>query len=780
MNRLFCLSALILGLCLPVYFGRFPSPATLLFIVVCAFALLFMTRSVAPLLLVLGMMLRLFQLYARINSQLDESLQGQDFRVRAYIQSATSDGEYQRFIAELSCENGDASCVPLEGMHTRLSWKTQHIVRSGETWDLLLRLKTPRGFANAGGFDYQLWLLSQNLHASGYVRFSPENRQLLHAKGMNFQMLRQRLDATLIEVCENCKRLAYLRALLLGEKQGISAEEWQLLQHTGTIHLMAISGLHIGLIASLGFFLARLLSRLFFTHSARWALLYFPALLSISFASIYAVLANFSIPTQRALIVVVLLNLALVVTRKVSVFWLLGIAAVLVVMLDPFAPRQTGFVLSFLAVAILLLSFSYRPRKRNRFIAFIKAQWVLLLGLALPMLLLNLPSALTAPIANAIAVPVVSLVVLPLLFLSAFLALIFPSLAALLLKLCDLTLDAVLLYLEKVESFKALAYFTQLNSSLCLVFAAGLVILLLLPKGLGFRLAGSCALIALLFVEPDHSRSRMTVLDVGQGLAISLEVGDSLFVYDTGARFSDSFDIGSRVLGPFLRQNNWREVDALVLSHSDNDHAGGFEGLASMLKINRLFAGEPDKISSTNALSCRSLSQTAVSSTLPYDIEVLWPLPPDPNTQSANTDNKPKLKTNNQSCVLLLNINGYTILLTGDIERSVEKSLLRHGRLPGNVDILIAPHHGSNSSSSRAFIEQVNPKHVVFSAGYRNRYRHPASKVQSRYRDAGSMLWNTASQGAITFHLDAGDLRVENERCRSPRLWWPSDDCTRK
>lgn len=286
--------------------------------------------------------------------------------------------------------------------------------------------------------------------------------------------------------------------------------------------------------------------------------------------------------------------------------------------------------------------------------------------------------------------------------------------------------------------------------------------LLLTPRSLGLWLPG-VSLVGLFFLaENTRPYHRITVLDVGQGLSVVAESNQATMVYDVGAKFSANFDIGSRILTPFLRYSGVKELDLVAISHGDNDHAGGLDGLRHHFAIKQLATNIDlqGKVLETEPLPCLLGQQWHVGL---LKLEVLWP----------QEDAISSGKSNNNSCVILLQLNRFSMLLTGDIERSVERRLLTSGLLPENIDVLIAPHHGSNTSSSKRFIEHLSPKHVIFSTGYKNRYGHPTTKVRERYHHIHSRTWNTADAGAIVMTLDEnGKVEIASERETHPRPWY--------
>ena len=764
----------------------------LLSVTMVALSLWYPLRRIAGLLLLwvflLGTAVGQWQLKSRISQQLPSDYQRLDLHLDAVIMGLPRDNGrawvFDAWVKNLRMPDSDANHAVLHSIQgkVRLSWYKDHLTQPlqvGQRFQLKVRLRRPRGLVNPSGFDYHAWLLARSYIATGYVR-SHGVVASSEAFGSRFDLrfviavnqLRQKIQAALfawapIEHSEsNGSSLAHagvLQALLLGEKSGLNADDWQLLQHTGTVHLMAISGLHVGLVAAMAFALGQLVSRL---CPGSTGLLLLPALLSIVAAGFYAAVAGFSIPTQRALVLVVAFNLAHGLGKRLNPFDVLAAAAALVVILDPFAWLNAGFWLSFAAVCLLIYVFGLQRRPAGKWQLMFLSQGLVFVGLLVPLAALGLPSSLVAPLANIIAIPLVSLLVVPGLFLSLAVSVFSEGAAAWLLQCCDQGLAVLWWY------FKALAqlplpqfWFASGQASGWLVFIGGLATFLLLaPTALGLRILGAALLLLVLSpAKPGFSGLRLTVLDVGQGLAVVMQHGEYAIVYDTGDQFSGSFDVGSRILAPFLRRHGVKKVNLLIVSHGDKDHAGGLLGLSRALPITERVYGPDLKAQALldgNVPLCQAgmhwrFGDLSLSAIHP-DNEYLQLSPAD----------------NNLSCTILVEYQGFSALLPGDIETSAEYYLLAKQRLP-KVDVLLAPHHGSQTSSSLSLLAKTQPQLVVFSTGYQNRYGHPSGKVLQRYQDFAVEGLNTAREGAITVKVaPGGEWQVYREKAENLRLWF--------
>lgn len=655
-------------------------------------------------------------------------------------------------------ENWRSTTLPV-----RLDWyRGAAAMQAGERWQLRVRLKQPHGLANPGGFDYERWLFAHAIRATGYIRGQAGNTRLAEASHLPWQTVRARLSTHLRQLDLPAEQRAVLRALALGDRAGMNREQWRLLQQTGTSHLLAISGLHVGLVASLVFLVTeRSWRRL--GAAPCWPSPRAAALAAMLAALAYALLSGFQVPAQRATIMIWVWMGAIVVDAGARPWPVLGLALLAILLHTPLAVLTAGFWLSFGAVALILYLSLGRRGQGGRLRRTLQVQLALVAGLTPLLWLWFQQASLAAPLANLIAIPWVSVLVVPPLFLALTLLPLSTTLADGLLSLTGLSLQGLWRCLQWLDFGDAAQWPAPPagNAGLAL-FSLGLLVLLL-PAATGVR-----ALVPLLMLpaltasatRPAPGDVWLTLIDVGQGLAAVVETHRHSLVYDTGPAYPGGFDSGSRVLVPFLRQRGYRNLDRLVISHGDNDHSGGARALHRAIPAASLHAGEPSEIAWTRTADCRR--QPAWQ----WDGVNFSYLVAD-----AATDG------NNASCVLKVTAgDGRSLLLPGDIERDVETALLagRRGQLP--AEVLVAPHHGSATSSGTRFIAAVDPAWVLFATGYRNRFGFPVPAVVDRYRAAGARMLDTAASGAIAVRIEAGlDLEVTGWRRRRPRLWRPVD-----
>lgn len=645
----------------------------------------------------------------------------------------------------------------------RLSWyENAPDLRVGERWRLAARLKPPHGFANPGGFDYERWLFQQGIEATGYVREGGDNRRLDPGPGAyRVDRLRQRLREHIGELLGGTLGEGLVRALVLGDRAGLGPEAWEVLTATGTNHLIAISGLRVGMVAAFLFFLARWI----WSRSARLTLLIAApraaALAALGGAAAYSALAGFSVSTLRALIMLAVLLGAVVSSRTIRPASGIALALGGVLVLDPKAVLSYGFWLSFGAVALLIYAFAQRLRASSGlgglWNQWGKAQWVVALGLTPLLLFLFGRTSLIAPLVNLIAVPLFSLVLLPAVLVATLIALA-PGLEAPLV-LVAWVLETGFGWLEQIADWPLAA--TSLSWSPAWAFAAafGGVLLLLAPRGLQARWLGVVLLLPMALTGPAApipGVARFTLLDVGQGLAAVVETSNHALVYDTGPRYPSGFNTGEAVVLPFLAHRGVRRIDTLVISHADQDHAGGFAGLDGRIAIGRILAGEPREIPGRGAEPCLAGDAWSWDG---VDFAILYPAVP------GRTGNE-------SSCVLRVSAGAASLLLTGDIGARTEEALAARlgGRLRSTV--LVASHHGSKHSSSGAFLRAVAPELVLYAAGFANPFGFPAAEVRERVAAQGARQMDTASAGALGFRLGpTGVVGPRGYRWESPRLW---------
>ena len=781
------------------------------------------------LLFILGLLYASVYAKQQLSYRLDNTMAGQNIVVNGYISNipvATDKGqtfEFDidsfRFIDDQHIDDQPADGESPDNRVTlqpkdyfpkkiRLSWYYGLPVHAGEVWQLQVRLKPPHGFMNPGGFDYEAWLFQHGVHATGYVRKSSLNQlhqsvdksQTVSMAGVNRlrQLLIAKIDLLNDKYSTHADENSYslIKALAVGDKSSISKGQWRVLANTGTSHLMAISGLHIGLAMLFAYVLIRRLLPV-------WLIKRIPAQhIAVTGGAVaalaYALIAGLSIPTQRAIIMLFVLSVMMLIRRNHRPVDALGLAAFVVLLFDPLAVLSVGFWFSFSAVAVIFISvetgaeqtsgsqqdISFLTRLRKILLKWVRLQLLISLFLLPLSLFMFQQVSLVSPLANLLLIPYVSFLVVPVVLLAIVCSYLLPFLAELLFQLAAALLDFVWSFLSFLSQLP-FALWVQGDVSIVKLLLATVAMLLIFYSAELGALAGRYfkrhahhvyrwmfRFCALLLCLPLFIISRSTlktgeyqlaVLDVGQGSAAVIQTSNHVAVLDSGAKFSEKLDAGSSVVIPYLRSRGVRSLDQLIISHGDSDHIGGAQAILDEFPESSVIGQDIDNLKVKNKQLCVAGQKWR------WDGVDFLMLSPGDDAKWTNT----KVKRNDRSCVLRVSSAAGVALFTGDIEKKTELYLLENfaGQLAS--DILIVPHHGSNTSSSVPFIELVRPKISVISAGYKNRYKLPSAKVTARYEQLDSELMNTAKSGAITIKMGLTDgVSVKRHRQQAKRYWY--------
>jgi len=632
----------------------------------------------------------------------------------------------------------------------------------GERWQLTVRLKRPHGLANPHGFDYEAWLLERGIRATGYVRPKSGARKLqamVHEPGYWVEVLRERMRSRIQGVLGDAPSAGVITALVMGDQRAIPPEQWQVFTRTGVNHLMSISGLHVTMLSGLAFALMNFLWR----RSARLTLA-LPALKAASVAGLlvgigYALLAGFAVPAQRTVFMLAVVALALWTGRATAAGPVLATALLAVLVIDPWAVLAPGFWLSFGAVAIIMLVSVNRLRQPHWVVTWARVQWAVTLALVPALLAMFQQVSLVSPIANALAIPLVSLVVVPL----ALAGTVIPVDA--ILQLSHWIMAWCVEALQWLSALPDAAWEQHAPPAWAVIVAMAGAVWLLLPRGFPARWIGAFAFLPMLLITPappEEGVLRLTVLDVGQGLAVVAQTKNHALLFDTGPAFGPSADSGNRVIVPYLRASGIKRLDRMIISHDDLDHSGGAMSVLQAVPVAEVLSSLPDMdplvLLAPEEQRCRAGQQWTWNG---VRFDMLAP-------EAAEDVAKP----NDRSCVLKITTAGGSVLIPADIERRAERALLATAPEMLRADVLIAPHHGSKTSSSAEFVQAVAPRAVIFAMGYRNRFGHPHADVVARYRELGSALYRTDDGGAIGFEMQSGrPLLLSRYRDRYVRYW---------
>lgn len=625
----------------------------------------------------------------------------------------------------------------------QLNWFAGPELRAGERWRLAVSLRRPHGLLNPHGPDREALLLARRIGATGTVKAG----ERLEASATGWRDdLRRRLQAV-----DAQGREAMLVALVLGDGAGLARQDWQVLQATGTVHLLVISGQHIGLLAGLVYGLVAGLARLGI-WPARWPWLPWACGLAMAAALGYGGLAGFGVPVQRACLMLAVVLLWRLRFRHIGAGLPLLLALLGVLLVEPLASLLPGFWLSFAAVAVLVLCFSARLGAWRPWQAWSRAQWVIALGLLPALLALGLPVSLSAPLVNLLAVPWISFAVLPPALLGTALLPV-PGVGEGLLWLAGVSLDGLFRLLAQVAGWLPAWLPEPLPPWAWSLVALG-ALLVLLPRSVPLRLPGMVLLLALWVPREQvpHGQAELWQLDVGQGLAVLLRTRHHALLYDAGPALGGS-DLGESVVLPTLRKLGVKRLDLMLISHAHADHAGGAAALRRGLPVARVLVGELKGLEP--AERCRSGERWHWDG---VDFE-LWHWPQGPSS-------------NERSCVLRVVANGERLLLAGDMEAEAERRWLQ-GREDPRIDWLQSPHHGSRTSSTEPFIKALAPRGVMISRGRGNAFGHPHPRVLERYRRHGVQVHDTALEGALRLRLGS---HGEVLGTRAQRRFWRSQE----
>lgn len=712
----------------------------------------------------------------------------------------------------------------------RLSWYDQaQPLRPGARWRLKVRLKRPHGYMNPGGFDYEGWLFQNRLRATGYVVASADNMRLRPAGRFSPAALRYHLRERLQQALGSDPLAGLVPALAVGDRSGLSSAQWDTLSATGTNHLIAISGLHIGLVAGLVYLLMLKCwggLQAFTTGLSGWARGRMPdrmldripgrlldqmlgrmpgrvisqtpairvaAICAMLAALGYALLAGFALPTQRALIMLWVYFGMKLCNRTAPLGEVLGLALLAALILDPFAAMAASFWLSFGAVAVIFYGIGYRVHlSQRRLREWGRVQYIVTLGLipALAWYYQQLP-VFSLP-ANLFAVPWVSFIVIPLVLGGCLLLL---AGADWLLQLALLSLHVLWRALEFIAAWDfRLLPVAQPDLLTLAVIGIG-VLILLLPRGSAPRWLGLVWLAPLFFPAkpgPGFGAVELHVLDVGQGLAAVVRTQNHNLLYDTGPAFPSGFTTGAAVVVPFLRSVGVGALDLLVQSHGDNDHIGGLPAVLEAVPVAQIISSVPEMIPPAqvrppaggarigpDSMALRAQPTARQAPALPFLADTRVTHCRDGQTwrwdgvefRVLHPPQAMDMSANDRSCVLQVRAGQHTLLLSGDIEQRAEQDLLQRHGAALQADVLVVPHHGSSTSSTPGFVATVAPTIAIFPAGYRNRFGQPHQEVLTRYRERGVALFSTAAGGAIRVKVDVTGITASAHREAQRRFW---------
>lgn len=638
----------------------------------------------------------------------------------------------------------------------RLNWYEPHpTVLVGDCWQFTVSLKPAWGLHNFGAFNYQRWLIFHGISATGTVLSSSSNTLLVRGKHYAVSRWREQLVLLIQQAITDPDVVGLITALTVGSHALIEPTQWPVFQRTGTNHLMAISGLHIGMVSGFGFLFMGLIGRFFPRLLLSIPLQSLQASTALLSAFIYGVMSGFSLPTQRAVIMVLCVMCSLLIRRSFFLWHRLVLAFCLVVLLDPFCFFSISVWMSFGSVFWIAYLNSARFKPYKKLAGWWRLQIALCIGL-MPMTLLAFQQvSFVGVLANLLAVPWVGFFIVPLCLLAAISSLLSRSCAILLFHLSGVLMKPIWHYLFFLSNASWAVWAHNMSEPWVIGLGVMGVFLFLLPRGIPGRYMGLYLCLPLFFYRPALPGKHelwLTMLDVGQGLSLLIQTQHHTLLYDAGPKSYFGFDAGESVVIPYLQYRGITHLDMMMISHGDNDHIGGADAILHDMPVQEIISSIPDKFS--KALSCYQGKHWEWDG---VQFVILWPLKDKP------------YEDNNSSCGLRISDGKVNILLTGDIEKPAEQWLAENDPTGLASDIVVVPHHGSISSSTEPFVDLIKPKIALFSTGFYNRYHFPSRIVMDRYHRLGAILYNTASEGAVF-------IKMNNRMIRSVKFARMPDD----
>ena len=694
----------------------------------------------------------------RMAADLPAALEGRDLLLRGFIASLPDSDIDPQFVFDV------VAGEPGVPARVRLTWyRAPTRPQPGEQWQLMVRLKRRNGFANPGGFDYEGHLFREGIGATGYVRADERNGRL-QSSSLRYAVngVRAWIGGRMAQATGEEPMMGILQGLAIGDTQAMSAQQWRVFSATGTTHLMAISGLHIGMIAMAAAWCGGFIVRWRRAQRWGWTAMHGQVIAGLSAALVYSLLAGMSVPTQRTLLMLCIYFALRWHRRSLAFGQSLGLALIAVLILDPFAPLAVGAWLSFGAVVVLVMALSGRVGHDGAITNFARVQLAVTIGLV-PLLVASFGNlSLVSPLANVIAVPLFTLLVVPSVLIGALAAAVHPALGAIVLKMPVTLLNGSWpMFQWFADQSMSVWHAPQLTWPMFAALVCG-VLLLILPAIWPLRLVGLLLCLPIVCYRapsPPPGTFELTVLDVGQGSAAVVRTHSHVLLYDTGPAFQSGRTAADLAVLPFLRHQGVRQLDMLLISHGDQDHSGGMRTVLQNLPVRTLMVGP-----SVNPSSIENGSREQVrcqrGQQWDWDDVSFTVLHPQPSAEHGRNDS---------SCVVLIRGRDGTTLLTGDIELEAERALLEQG-VP-RVDVVVAPHHGSGTSSSSLFVAATRPDVTIFSTGYRNRWGMPRAEVVERWRKVGARSFDTSAGGAITATFAAGNVQVREQRHTRRRYW---------
>ncbi len=749
--------AVVWGIALFQFMPRVPQSFLYLAVIPLVCLLARSSRWRIPALFIIGFLWAMWRAELILDSRLEPAREGQVLNIVGLVTSRPVDfGAGKRFDFKAR-QVTDQRGTELHLSKLKLAWYERELALATRArCELKVRLKLPYGTRNPGSFDREKWMFTERVAATGYVVAHPANRCEIAASKWSFDKVREVIAARIRSSVPDPSRHSVIAALAVADRASMSRTQWDTLRATGTSHLLAISGLHISLVAGIAFFLAHWGIGIVAPVNRRWPVQRPAAMVALLAAFGYAALAGFPISTQRALAMLAVMMFCHVLRQRAFSVDAYFIALATVSIFDPPALLTASFWLSFCAVGWLLFITTTQP-PTNKLRRLLQMHLYLALGLSPLLGALHQSVPLASPLANLVAVPIVTLAIVPLVLAGVLALAVNPSLASTLWRAAASVWEVLWAYLSMLTELIGPLTLPNVPTPWAIGLALTGVGILIVPV-LRVRWLLGMLLIAALAIEhrstPSLNHFRLTVVDVGQGLGVVVETAGKVLVYDTGPAYG-RFSAGADIIAPLLRARGIKTIDRLILSHGDADHAAGWFGLVAALPVKEIWVN-PGHNLDVPTTTCRAGQHWTWSG---VDFAMISPT-------TVGTSSK-----NDLSCVLKISAPGGSVLLPGDIEGRSEAQLVAQGSMHLAADILIAPHHGSATSSSLPFVRAIDPTFVVFAAAYKNRFDFPRPQVVSRYRDIGAVPLITGLEGAIEFNITQQIEPPQSYRREQLRYW---------
>lgn len=670
-------------------------------------------------------------------TELPSALDNQKLLISGRVLTEPACDHYKcQFIFDGQIVNGENS-----NYQFKLSdYRKQHLWRVGQQVNALVKLKKFRNYNNPGSPFFHEKQQANGLAAYGYIIrvISVDNGSVTL-----LQKLRRYLNNQINELYKQAPQArALIKSIILGDRRELASSDWQRFQLTGTIHLMAISGLHVGLVAGFGFVVSSFIWRFFPTLCYYLPASQFAAIMAWTVAFSYSCLAGFSVATQRAFMMSSIFLVGIIARKKTYSIYSLLLALWLVLVINPYSIYLIGLYLSFFVTFILLWFY-----KRSRlFFIFIQFRiWILLLPISI--YVFNYYSLVTIP-ANLIGIPLFGFAVLPLGFISLIAIKLNMSLAKIVAKLDSLLIDIFYAYLDYLASFKTFVIQLDIANVFLALTCTLLCFLALNANRLKGYLLSLTLIVMTLIPSPsvlEEGELLVNILDVGHGMAIVIRTMGYVIVYDTAIKSPSGFDLGEQVVRSFLKSEGVKVIDALVISHEDMDHRGGEMAIRNNFRIKKTFRNKKQN----GFLNCHQQAS--------WDWNGI-------TFKFLKVKHRENEIENNLSCVLMIDNGTSKLLLAGDIQKRAEEKYIKRYGNNLRADVLVIPHHGSKTSSSLSFLKKVKPKFAFLSEGKNNRYRLPNKTVITRYRHLKIRIFNTAKCGMISWKMVKG-AKIKDPQC---------------